>query len=152
MGHVDRLHAEPIAAEQQTPLEQVERGERKLTAQPRDHGLAPPLERAEQRLRVAGTRELRAFELEFLAQRRMVVDLAVVGDPPIAARMPHRLVAALAQIDDRQSRMNQRNVVDYLDTRVIGSTVAEGVTHRNETVLVGQRSRPQHATTNSAHA
>jgi hypothetical protein len=44
--------------------------------------------------------------------------------------MAHRLVTELAQIHDRQPRMNQPDVVNDLNPRVVRTTVGKRVAHR----------------------
>ena len=48
--------------------------------------------------------------LQLGSQFKIIVDLAVVGDPDRMARIAHRLGAIFAQVDDGQSPVAETNV------------------------------------------
>ncbi len=93
-------------------------GEGEHAVQARHAGRALLLVEVDDRLGV-GARAVRvALGLELGAQRLVVVDLAVVGDPDGAVLVGHRLVAGGRQVDDRQPPVAES------DRRAAGSTYA----------------------------
>ena len=61
----------------------------------------------QQHFRVGGRAEARAVGLEFRAQLRIVVDLAVEHDDEPAVVTHHRLRSSVGEIDDREPSMPQ---------------------------------------------
>jgi hypothetical protein len=95
----------------------------------RPDALAPSLEAAQDALGVAAGAEAMAERLERLAQRGVVVDLAVEGDDEAPVVALHRLVAA-GQVDDRQAAHAEAEVVLREDALVVRAAVHDGVAHR----------------------
>ena len=69
--------------------------------------------------------------LELRAQLRVVVDLAVVGDPYGAVLVGHRLMASGGEVDDRQAPMAQRHPLVRAHARaaVVGAAMTQHVGH-----------------------
>ena len=59
--------------------------------------------------------------------------------------MAHRLVGALADVDDRQAGVDEPDVVDDLDARPVGTAVQEGVPHRREPLRRRALAEREHA-------
>ena len=101
LGEVERLDPETIAAQQQPVPTHIKGSERELTAQ-----LATPRPGPTARATTAASRcrwSRRTESVQLAAQLAVVVDLSVVGEPPLATRMVHRLMAVRAEVDDRQA-------------------------------------------------
>ena len=126
-----RLDAEPVAGEHELPPARVPDGEGEHPVEAGDAGRTLLLVEVQDRLGV-GARAVRvALGLELGAQRLVVVDLAVVGDPDRAVLVGHGLVAGGRQVDDRQPAMAQRDPLSGIGPRavVVGAAMALGRRH-----------------------
>jgi hypothetical protein len=65
--------------------------------------------------------------------------------------MAHRLVAPLAQVDDRQAGVNETDVARYLDSPVVRPAMAKRVAHRNQTIRVWLYTIRRNTSPNAAH-
>ena len=91
--HVDRLHAEPIARDQDPSAQRVDEHQPPHAVQPVEGVVAPLDERVKEDLGVAVGSELHAvLSLELLAQFEVVVDLAVEDQRVAAVGRHHRLI------------------------------------------------------------
>src|SRR5881296_713768 len=70
------------------------------------------------------------MSLEFGAQLPEVVNLAVVGDPDVRARVLHRLVPAWTEINDREPTVAKPDAARYVQALVIGTAMRDQVGHR----------------------
>ena len=146
---VHRLDPPAVAREQQASPLQVERRKPEEAVEARQGGLAPAREGLEHAFRV-GMPAPRC-RLELPAQLEVVEDLAVVGQPPAAGRMSHRLVAGGGGIDDREPAVHQPDVALDRDSLVVRAAVRERRAHPLESLAVGRLARRRHATSDAAH-
>ena len=122
---VERLDAELVPGAEQLPRPAVPDGEREHTAQPVHDVLADPGVGLEQHLGVAARSQHHALLPQFGAQLDVVVDLAVEDHPVAAVGGPHRLMATLRQVDDRQPLIAQSDIVVAVEAFVIRPTVSD---------------------------
>ncbi len=76
--------------------------------------------------------------LQFVAQGKEVVDLAVVGDHALAVRRAHGLMPAWTEVEDAEPRVSQPQRPLYPDSAVVGAAVQDAVQHGPEYRLVGR--------------
>src|ERR1700733_10083910 len=81
-----------------------------------------------------------------------VVALSVVRDPAREVPVRHRLSAAFAQIENRETRFDENTVIEDFDPVAVGAAVHEPSSHRacGHNVLCCQFSRRN--SSNSAHS
>src|SRR5262245_59264569 len=134
---VERLLAQPIAREEQLAPRGVPDGEGEHASQSLDTGLAPRDVRLQDHFGVAPRAEDAPLRLERRAELAKVVDLAVEDDPVAPGRIAHGLLAR-HQVDDRQPRHPEPDVVGRVDSRVVGSAVLEEPEHRGQQLARGR--------------
>jgi hypothetical protein len=105
IGEVERLDAVGVAGEEHALKARVPDREGVHAAQRVEHRGAAALPEMQQHLGVGLGAEHRALRRELVAQRTVVVDLAVEDDAEPAVGALHRLVGDGAQVDDRQPAM-----------------------------------------------
>src|SRR5262245_825514 len=141
MPVVERLLPQPIAREEQPAPRGVPDGEGEHASQSLDTGLAPRDVRLQDHLGVAPRAEGAPLRLERLPELAKVVDLAVEDDPVAPGRIAHGLLPR-HQIDDRQPRHPEPDVVGRVDPRVVGPAVLEEPEHRGQELACGRPDVP----------
>ncbi len=109
LGHVQRLDAEAIAAEQHPTAVALDDGEGEHAFEVADEIVTPAVVGLEQNLAVAVREESVAVALKLAAQFLVVVDAAVPGNCQAEVGIDHRLRAGFGQIDDFQTTMTKRD-------------------------------------------
>ncbi len=107
-------------------VSQIDEGEH--AAQPLEHVRAPLLVAVQDHLRIALGGEGVAQREQLLAQRLVVVDLAVVGDDQRAVLVVDRLRAA-AQVDDAQAAVPQGRMLVDIAALAVGAAMRDDVRH-----------------------
>src|SRR5262249_38536422 len=125
---IERLLAESVAAEQQSPSLPVPEREREHSAQMVDAGIPVAVVGGEDDLRVALRDESAASRLEPTAKLAEVVDLAVEHDVEAPVRAAHRLAAG-DEIDDGQARHAEPHAGLDVKTRIVGAAMLENLQH-----------------------
>ncbi len=118
---VQRLDPVRIAREEHRSRALVPDAEREHSAKLRQHRRSVAAIKAQQHFRIGRRLELLACRGELVAQLAVVVDLAVEHDRQIAFPAVHRLIGAIADIDDRQTAVSET------DAAVVAEPVAGGV-------------------------
>ena len=123
VGDVKRLDAEGIAGEEQPALLGVPDRERIHAAQPVQHRRPMAGVKREDDLGVGIGGECHALALERVAERAVIVDLAVIGDVKAAVGGCHRLGGGIGEIDDRQAPVGEPDmaVVRYPRPGAVGA-------------------------------
>src|SRR5438874_353903 len=132
---VERLLADAVTRQEQTPAARVPHREGEHAAQPVHAGGTVRLPRAQQHLRVAAGGEPAAARLQLAAQVAEVVDLAVEDERDGAVLASHRLLAG-DEVDDRQTRHPERGLAVQIAAGVVGAAVLEALQHRVEDLAV----------------
>ena len=90
---------------------------------------------------------------EVLAQRDVVVDLAVEGDLDAAVLVAHRLPPGGAEIDDGEAAVAEDDaaVLGLPQALVVGSAVAHGVAHGGDSAAVNAGAVAPHDADYPAH-
>jgi hypothetical protein len=101
------LEAQPVAREHELAAGEIDDREREHPAQVGEAAGAPVLVRVQDEFGVRAGAKRIAGRSKRVRRLRPVVDLAVVGDPHVAAGVAHRLVGLGARIDDRQSGVDE---------------------------------------------
>ena len=117
---VQRLDAQAIARQQEAALAAIPDGEGEHAAHLFDARVAQLGVKVKDNFRVRGGAERVAAGKQPFAQFGGVVAFTVVCDPGSAVGVRHGLAAAVAQIENRQARVNQNAVVDRYDSVAIG--------------------------------
>ena len=107
IGVVERLDPVRVAGQKQRPRPRVPDGEGKHAAHPWQHRLAPLRVHAENDFGVRRRIERLAVALELGAQLGEVVDLAVERQHHPAVAAEHRLVGAIADVDDGETTVTE---------------------------------------------
>ena len=112
---IERLDAEPVAAEREHPLAPVEHREGEHADQPL-HCVAhaPRGEPLDHHLGVGVAAEAVAGKLQLRAELARVVHLAVIGEREPSVGRQHRLRAGRAQVDDGKPRVTEREPRAFL--------------------------------------
>ncbi len=103
LGEVQRLDAEPVAAEEDPAAVALDDREGEHPLQVVDEAVAPVVVGLEEHLGVAVGEEAVAVPGQLLPQFLVVVDAAVPGDGQAEVRIDHRLGARFGQVDDLQA-------------------------------------------------
>ena len=109
LGEVQRLDAEPVAAEQHPAAVALDDREGEHAVQALDEPVAPVVVGLEQHLGVAVGEEPVAVLAQLATQLLVVVDAAVPRDGQPQIGVDHRLRARFGQIDDLQATMAERD-------------------------------------------
>ena len=109
LGEVQRLDAEPVAAEQHPAAVALDDREGEHALEAVDEAVAPVVVGLEQDLGVAVGEEAVAVADQLLPQLLVVVDAAVPGDGEAQVRVDHGLGARFGQVDDLQATMAERD-------------------------------------------
>ena len=130
---VERLDAEAVTGEDESPAARVPDCDREHSTQPACEVRVPLLVRVHEHLGVAVGPETMARAFELAAQVLVVVDLTVLHDVARTVLVRDRLVAGL-EIDDRETPGGEADTgVDVL-TDAVGTAVGEGGAHRAQPV------------------
>ncbi len=121
LGEVQRLDAEPVAAEQHPAAVALDDREGEHALEAVDEAVAPVVVGLEQDLGVAVGEEAVAVADQVLPQFLVVVDAAVPGDGQAQLRIDHRLGARFGQVDDLQATMAERDPALRPHTRRVGT-------------------------------
>src|SRR6185437_8523110 len=125
---VQRLDAEAVARQEEPPLAAVPDREREHPLEALDAALALLLVEVEDGLGVGAAAVAVAALLELRAQRRVVVDLAVVDEPDALVLVRHRLRAA-RQVDDREPPVAEANRAVEPQPLAVGAAMAQRLAH-----------------------
>ncbi len=129
---VHRLLAHAVAREEQAPARRVPDGEREHAAEPQHAVVAPLLVGVNEHFSV-GSRAVGVpggFQLR--PHQRVVVDLAVVGDPDAPVLVRQRLVAA-REVDDAETPVGERRVVVRVQPGAVGAAMNQDIAHPDGT-------------------
>ena len=74
------------------------------------------------------------LRLEARPQRRVVVDLAVEGDPHAAVLVGHRLLAGRADVDDGETPVREADGAVDEQTGAVGTAMAQHIAHPAEAI------------------
>jgi hypothetical protein len=74
-------------------------------------------------------------------KRRVVINLAVVGDPHAPVLVAHRLLAGSADIDDRQAPVRQSDGAIDEQTFSVRASMAHDIAHPRQTVNIDTLAR-----------
>jgi hypothetical protein len=132
-----------------SPPSAVENREREHAAQSLEQPIDPPgLVAAQDELGVRAGAE-RLGRAQSGRRPLPVIDLAVVDDPDVAARVRHRLVGERPRVDDRQARVQQAIALPELRVLRVGPARRERGLH-GARHLAGHRALREEAA-DSAH-
>jgi len=137
-GVDERLDAEPVAREQDTPPAAVPDREGEHAAQAGQDVESPGLVPMQDDLRVRGRPEGETASRELGRQLPIVVDLAVEGDPDRPVLRRHRLRAG-REVDDREPPMPEADRALVVQTFSVGTAVGEDGRHSTQDVDVHRR-------------
>ena len=126
--HVQRLDAQPVAADQQPAPACVPQAEVEHAIQAQHNVVAPRGIAVQQHLAVRSRLEAVAQRLQLGAQLAVVVDLAVAHQPERAVGVAQRLVAT-GQVDDRQAPHGDAAFTVDMHALVVRAAVARDVAH-----------------------
>ena len=149
---VERLDAELVPGAEQLARPAVPDGEGEHAAEPVHHVLADQGVGLQQHLGVAARPQHHALLPQLGSQLQVVVNLAVEDHPVALVGRPHRLMAALRQVDDGQPPEAQRDIVIGVEALIIRPAVGDppGGGRHPGLIRVGVDSQRQ-AADNSAH-
>ncbi len=141
-GHrvVERLHAEPIAHEQQPAVRLVPQREREHPAEAIHRAVAPLLVCVDDHFGVRLRAEAVAEPLELQPEVREVVDLAVEDDPDRPVLVGERLIAR-SKIDDAQPPVSEADPVADVEAVGIGAAVCDDRGHRGQPIAIDRPGR-----------
>jgi hypothetical protein len=136
---VQRLDAEAVASEDEPPARGIPDREGEHPLEALDACRALLLVEVDDRLGVGVGPVAMALRLELRPERRVVVDLAVVGDPDAVVLARHRLVAGRREVDDRQAPVREGDAVraERDLARIVGAAVADCLRHPPDRARVG---------------
>ena len=129
LGEVERLDPEPVAHERDAPGVALGDREGEHAREAVDAGLAPAVPGLRDDLRVARREEAQAVGLELAAQLAVVVDAAVEGDDEPEVGVHQRLGRPVAEVDDLQPPVGQRDAVQRPCPAAVGPAARDGVGH-----------------------
>ncbi len=138
VADVQRLHAQPVAADDEAGPPRVPEREREHPVQVLDARVAVGLVQVQDRFAVGRSPERVTLGDQRFAQLAIVVDLAVGDEPQRAVLVRQRLVTA-ADVDDRQAAHPQRERTVDVDTLVVRAAMDGEPPHRAQ--AVGRRGR-----------
>ena len=140
---VQRLDSVRIAREEHGPRSRIPDAEREHPAQLRQHRRPLLSVHPQKHLGIRGGVEILAGCPELVAQLAIVVDLAVEDDGQIALAALHRLIGAIADVDDRQPAVSEADAAVFAEPVAggIGSAQAHRFTGAKQLVFVDQRRR-----------
>ena len=126
---MQRLHAQPVAREEQALPPRIMQREGEHAVQAIEHRRTPGRPAVEQHLGIARRHEHRAKRLQFGTQRGEIVNLAVIGDGQRAVGARHRLGRA-GDIDDREAAMPKAHARRSPHARPVRPAMRLRVRHR----------------------
>ncbi len=129
-GPVQRLHAEPIAGEQQPPPWRVPERKRKHAAEPVHAVVTPLLVGMHDRLGVRPGPIAVPRGFEHRPHGSVVVDLAVVRDPDAAVLVRQRLMPA-GKVHDAEAAMGQRGLIVSVQAGAVRAAIRDDVAHHH---------------------
>ena len=149
---VERLDAELVPGAEQLARPAVPDGEGEHAAEPVHHVRADQGVGLQQHLGVAARPQHHALLPQLGSQLQVVVNLAVEDHPVALVGRPHRLMAALRQVDDGQPPEAQRDIVIGVEALIIRPAVGDppGGGRHPGLIRVGVDGQRQ-AADNSAH-
>src|SRR6267378_2874291 len=127
--NVERLDPQPVASEKEFPLANLVDGKSEHAADLGDTLFSILLVKMENYFGVGrGVKQMTAL-FELRAELGGVVGFAIICDPEIAVGAGHRLAAALAEVNDGQTRVDKQARPEKLHSLAIGAAVAHGHRH-----------------------
>ena len=130
LADIERLHAQPVAGEEQGVLIGIVEREGEHAVEPGE-AVRPPLPPGgEDDFGVALGLEMVALDLQLGANLAEIVDLAIIGDDQPAIGGQHRLRRGLGKIDDREAAMAEADARRGPHAAAVRSTMDERVGHR----------------------
>ncbi len=151
LTQIQRLGSEAIAREQQLVLAAVPDREREDPIEAVEHAHPPFLVAVHEHFAVGVRDELVAARLEQPAQLAVVVDLAVVGQPDRVVLVGHRLMACLAQVDDRQAPVSEPDRPVEVKALVVGPAVSDAARGPAQRLAIDRRAVITNCSCDSAH-
>ena len=148
---VQRLDAEPVAAEQHPAAVALDDREGEHALEVVDEVVAPAVVGLEQHLGVAVREEAVAVALQLVAQLLVVVDAAVPGDGQPQLGVDHRLRAGLGQVDDLQAAVAEGDAALRPHARAVRARGDHDVGHRRDRRYIGRSAVESHLTGGSTH-
>ena len=130
LGIEKRLHAEPVASEEQQILIGIVEREGEHAVQPGER-MRPPLPPGgEDHLGVALGEEDVTLGFELGPDLAEIVDLAIEADrdPPVGRQ--HRLRGGVGEVDDREAAMAEADPGRGPDAAAVGTAMGEHLRHR----------------------
>ena len=112
---VEGLDSEAVARQHQSALVPIPHGQAPHAVEALEAICPPALERRKDDLRVALGSKRRSGPLESATQLDEVVELAVVGDDETPTGRGHRLMARLAQVQDGEAAVAERDAAVMLE-------------------------------------
>ena len=131
-----RLLAEPIAHQPEAALAAIVDRKGPLPHHAIECGRTPALPGVQEDLGIRSGAQIAGAESELLAQLGEVVDFAVERDDQPAARTRHRLAAGIAQVENREAAMSERERPFAGDPLTVGTTPLERRQHAHQRVRV----------------
>ena len=133
LGHRHRLDAETIAGKPQRTAAGVEIGEGKHAVEQR-HGLfgPPVMQGFEHHFGIADGSKDDALRLQRLAQRPVIVDLAIVDQHALAGCGQHRLAGGGRGVDDGQPAVTERQPVVAPAVMIVGAAMHQRLHHAGD--------------------
>src|SRR5262249_15120776 len=131
----ERLFTDAVSRQEESPPPPVPNSEGEHSAQLGQTIDTPLLVGADDRFRIRARAEAVAQALKLSAETLEVVDLAVEGDPYVAARVRHRLAARFGKVDDRKAAVPQRAAPVRPDAPGVRAAMSLGVDHRPQARL-----------------
>ena len=147
---VQRLDAQTIAGQQQTPLRGVPDRKRKHPAQMVDAAWTELFPQVNDGFGVAGSPKTMTARGEFLAQLAVVVDLAIEDDPDRSIFVADRLLAAV-QVDDAQASHAQPDAITQVHTFFIRPSMHQHLAHRADFVFKHRFAVKANDSSNATH-
>ncbi|CQR36782.1 hypothetical protein THICB1_60006 [Thiomonas arsenitoxydans] len=151
LREVERLHAEAVACQQQALAAWVPQREGEHAVEPAHTVFAPLRVGLEEDLGIAAGDEAPAQLAQFSAQRAVVVDDAVEHQHAAGVGVAHGLVARLAQVDDRQSGMSERDRAAVPLIGMVRPAGLERIAHALDGGKIGRLAVEAQFTADAAH-
>jgi hypothetical protein len=138
---VQRADANAVAAEDELPCARVPQREGILTVQPLETGDAKLFVQVNERLAVRVGAEAVTLRFEQLAQRDVVVDLAIGDDTDRLVLVVEGLLAAF-HVDDREPRVAQAGQTIHKGAEVFWAAMSQREGHAPQGLLIRRSVTP----------
>ena len=148
---VERLDPEAVARQREPPAVALEDREGEHAVETVDAVAPPGVKALEHHFRVAIGEEAVVEGFQLAPQFTVVVDAAVEDDGEPQARVGHRLLGGLREIDDAQPAMGQRDAALLEGARCVGAAGLEDFAHPGDGADVGGGRVEAGFTRKSAH-